>query len=135
MIYTSYFDKLEAFPKDAVPISICITPPEWYSGLEYKKLAPKPAFFKQWKINHDNNYYITNFNEQVLSNLDATSVCSDINRIASLYIRSLPADDIRHQYFEIILLCYEEPIEFCHRHLVSKWLREHGIDADELKLD
>ena len=41
MIYTSYFTKLEQLPKSIISISICGKAPDWYKGLQYKKLVPK----------------------------------------------------------------------------------------------
>ena len=41
MLYTSYFAKLKKLPKHIIPISICGKAPAWYTGLQYKKLAPK----------------------------------------------------------------------------------------------
>lgn len=32
-----------------------------------------------------------------------------------------------------VLLCWEAPGAFCHRHLVAQWLSEAGIDAEEWK--
>jgi uncharacterized protein (DUF488 family) len=32
---------------------------------------------------------------------------------------------------EATLLCYELPHQFCHRHLVSQWLTNHGYDIVE----
>lgn len=49
MIYTSYFANLRNIPSDIIPISICGKVPDWYSGLQYKKLAPKWKFFKVYK--------------------------------------------------------------------------------------
>ena len=49
MIYTSYFAKLKSLPDNIVPISICGKAPDWYKGLQYKKLAPKYDFFMKWK--------------------------------------------------------------------------------------
>ena len=49
MIYTSYFAKLKSLPDNIVPISICGKAPDWYEGLQYKKLAPKYDFFMKWK--------------------------------------------------------------------------------------
>lgn len=63
MVYTSYFAKLKSLPDNIVPISICAKAPDWYKGLQYKKLAPKYDFFIKWKENHDNDYYIKCFNE------------------------------------------------------------------------
>ena len=32
---------------------------------------------------------------------------------------------------EFALICYEKPSDFCHRHLVSEWLKERGFDIEE----
>lgn len=32
---------------------------------------------------------------------------------------------------DIVLLCYETPEKFCHRHLVSKWLTFGGYETNE----
>ena len=35
---------------------------------------------------------------------------------------------------DVVLLCYEKPPQFCHRHLVAKWLeKELNIKVEELK--
>lgn len=58
MIYTNYFAKLKELERhNIVPISICSKVPDWYKGLQYKKLAPKYDFFIKWKETHNNNYY------------------------------------------------------------------------------
>ena len=49
MIYTSYFAKLKSLPKNVLPVSICGKAPAWYTGIQYKKLAPKYDFFIDWK--------------------------------------------------------------------------------------
>lgn len=117
MIYTSYFAKLRSLPKDIIPISICAKPPYWYNGLQYKKLAPKYDFFMKWKENHDNDYYIKCFNEQVLSNLNPTEVYQELCDLA--------------KSGNIALICYEKPSDFCHRHLVADWLNENGVECKE----
>ena len=45
MIYTSYFAQIRNLPNNIIPIAICGGIPQWYSGLWYKKLAPKYKFF------------------------------------------------------------------------------------------
>lgn len=49
MIYTTYFSKVKKLPKNVIPISICGKAPDSWTGLQYKKLAPKFSFFKVWK--------------------------------------------------------------------------------------
>ena len=117
MIYTSYFAKLKSLPDNIVPISICAKAPDWYKGLQYKKLAPKYDFFMKWKENHDNDYYIKCFNEQVLDKLEPMMVYQELCSLAKSY--------------DIALICYEKPSDFCHRHLVANWLRERGFDIKE----
>ena len=119
MIYTSYFAKLKSLPKNIIPISICGKAPGWYQGLQYKKLAPKYDFFMKWKENHDNEYYIKCFNEQVLSKLEPHLVVSELYKMINNFGKS------------ICLICYEKPDDFCHRHLVSDWLNENGIRCEE----
>lgn len=121
MIYTTYFAKLNKLPSYIVPISICGKAPNGYSGLQYKKLAPKYDFFMKWKQNHDNDYYVKCFNEQVLAPLNPQTVLQELKNMANSK--------------DIALICYEKPTDFCHRHLVSSWFRENGIECNEIILN
>ena len=122
MIYTSYFAKVKSLPESIIPISICGKAPKGYNGLQYKKLAPKYDFFMKWKENHDNDYYIKCFNEQVLNNLNITEVLSDLSDM----VLNLGKTDV-------CLICYEKPEDFCHRHLVADWFIKNGIKCEEYK--
>ena len=106
MTYTSYFANLRNIPSDIVPISICGKAPDWYSGLQYKKLAPKWLFFKVYKETRNEEYYVKHYYKEVLNKLSAMDVVSD------LYCKSAGRD----------LVCYEKLSDFCHRHLVADWL-------------
>lgn len=136
-LFTSYFGKLKSLPKSIIPISICAKAPEWYKGLQYKKLAPKYDFFMEWKKNQDNDYYVKCFNEQVLSNLEPFHVYQDLYNITQDFVETLPEDDIRKKLYEkgepyhITLICYEKPEDFCHRHLVADWLTSSGFCCTE----
>lgn len=123
MIYTSYFAKLKELENhNVIPISICGKSPNWYKGLQYKKLAPKYGFFMEWKKNHDNDYYIEHFQKEVLDGLDATEVILDFSRMVHGF--NVGENDIA-------LICYEKPSDFCHRHLVAEWLNENGFKCEE----
>ena len=124
MIYTSYFANLKRLPSSVIPISICGKAPDWYNGLQYKKLAPKYGFFMEWKQNHDNDFYIKCFYEQVLNHLDVIKVYDELYALAGM--RGL-------KQYDICLICYEKPSNFCHRHLVSDWLNKNGIACEEWK--
>ena len=122
MIYTSYFAKLRSLPDYIVPVSICGKAPEWYQGLQYKKLAPKYDFFMEWKRNKDNDFYIKCFQEQVLDKLNPTDVILDLSKM--VYGYNVGENDIA-------LICYEKPSDFCHRHLVADWFNKNGIYCKE----
>lgn len=121
MIYTTYFGKLKKLPKEIVPISICGKAPEWWTGLQYKTLAPKYNFFMEWTKNKDNDYYIEHFNKEVLNVLDADKVVFELNEMVNG----------RFEDVDIALVCYEKPEDFCHRHLVANWLIANGYDCME----
>ena len=123
MIYTSYFAKLKELEKHSIiPISICGKAPDWYKGLQYKKLAPKYGFFMEWKKNHDNDYYIEHFQKEVLDGLDAFDVLHQL-----MYMTELETGKVR----DIALICYEKTSDFCHRHLVADWLNQNGFKCEE----
>lgn len=132
MVYTSYFAKLKSLPDNIVPISICAKAPNWYKGLQYKKLAPKYDFFMKWKENHDNDYYIKCFNEQVLEPLFVTKVLGEIHLMMPVEMREkMQAPVWQSPDYHVALLCYEKPSDFCHRHLVSDWINLRGIKCEE----
>lgn len=117
-VYTSYYAKLKKIPEDIIAISIAGKCPDFYNGIQYKKLAPKYDFFQQWKKNNDNNYYIYHFNKEVLNTLDPQVVYKEL--------------EILSNGKDVVLLCYEKPTDFCHRHLVAGWLNDNGIYCEEL---
>lgn len=78
MIYTSYFAQIRNLPNNIIPIAICGGVPQWYSGLWYKKLASKYKFFMEWKQNHNNEFYIEHFYNEVLINLVPEEVESEL---------------------------------------------------------
>ena len=115
-IYTSYFGACRRLPTDFVQVAICGKMLFPWSGLRYTKLAPRIGFFTEWKKNHDNDYYIRHFNDEVLSKLTPEGVRKDLAELAGRDDRT------------VVLLCYEKPGDFCHRHLVAQWL---GDDVKE----
>lgn len=135
MIFTTYFAKINKLPKNIIPVSICGKAPDGYTGIQYKKLAPKYDFFMKWKVNHDDNYYIKHFQAEVLDVLSVARVLDELE--------SLMPDEIRTQMqspvynnpdWHIALICYEKPFDFCHRHLVAGWLRNSGYECNEILL-
>ena len=123
MFYTSYFANLKSLPSYMIPISICGKAPDWYHGLQYKRLAPKYDFFMKWKKNHDNEYYIEQYKSRVLESLDFWKVYDELYTLAE--------SQCDRRAYEICLICYEKSNDFCHRHLVSDWFNQNGILCEE----
>lgn len=101
-IKTGYFSKLKEYEKKGyVAISISKYPPKWFRGLKYPTLAPS-------KLSYDSlEAYCTAFDSK-LSRLNPNIVINQLKALSN----SQP----------IVLLCYEKPNEFCHRHLVADWI-------------
>ena len=57
------------------------------------------------------------FNKLVLNALSAEQVINELKTMS-------PTEDIA-------LVCYEKPGDFCHRHLVAKWLTDNGFTCEE----
>lgn len=132
MIYTTYFAQLRNLPSNFIPISICGKAPKWYTGLQYKKLAPKYDFFMEWKKTHDNDYYIEHFRAEVLSPLTAIKVLDELQQMLPDGVKmTMQSPFYRNPDWHIALVCYEKPGDFCHRHLVSQWLCDNGFECTE----
>ena len=137
MIYTSYFAKLKQIEElNIIPVSICGRCPNWYKGNQYKKLAPNYKFFMEWKQNQDNDFYVEHFQKEILDNRNITIVLQDLFNFFSTdqqeVIKNSHTPYWMNNNFNIALICYEKPSDFCHRHLVADWMTKNGIPVKEL---
>ncbi|MCD6434899.1 MAG: hypothetical protein J7L15_00700 [Clostridiales bacterium] len=107
---TSYYSKSSNNPS---AVSIAAKSPDFYKGREYKKLSPKYWFFKKYKEDGDKEFYIEQFQKEVLDKLDPNEVYAELGEDA-------------------ILLCWESSEKFCHRHLVAEWL-SLSLDIPKIK--
>lgn len=126
MIYTSYFAKLKSITN---PISICGKAPDFYTGYQYKKLAPQYDFFMEYKEGIKNSHsdndrkqceekYVYQYYTRVLHNLDPAVVVKELSEF--------------YHSDTFTLLCFEKPSDFCHRHLVADWLIASGYSVEEI---
>ena len=111
MIYTGYFAKLKEYlSKDLLPISVARFSPKWYTGLEYKPLAPTSDNLEQYNKNLiSKSEYASRYYEHINSIKEFYDVHADLEKLTKK---------------DVILLCYERPEDFCHRHLLANWLNE-----------
>ena len=110
-LYTSSFWRVTP---GASQVCIARIPPKSFHGRCLPCLAPSAELLSAYR-NHfvREKGYTKRFNRQ----LNALNF----------------SDVIKHLHDGDVLLCYEAPGQFCHRHLVAAWLRKHGVTVEELK--
>lgn len=112
-IYTSYFAKeKELKSKGLVCVSICAFPPKWFSGFNFINVAPKQDILLDYKKDQDKDKYIRRYYHEVLKNLDIEDFISTLEKIS--------------KGKDVALCCYEKSGDFCHRHLLARYLNIKG---------
>lgn len=109
-IYTSYYENINNLPLDVIPISIAGIAHNNFKGIQFKKLAPRLAMFNEWKKNKDNTFYEINYIQYLNERFKKEDLLIELLTLS--------------KGKDICLICYEQPGEFCHRHLVANWLNE-----------
>ena len=113
-IFTSYFGNLKALGNAGImPISIARYSPKWFHGGIYTGVAPT-SYMLSGACSHEE--YLKKY-EEILSKLNASAVVANIQNFSGGR--------------DVALCCYEKPGDFCHRHLLSEWLRKNGYDVHE----
>ena len=115
MFHTGYFSKIQKYEEcGLVPIGIAARLPEGLRNIHHMpELGPSWSIFSEYQKTHDTEVYTRRFTEEILGKLNPDQIMTNI----LLFVKGtnkLP-----------ILLCYENPNAFCHRHIVAKWLNTH----------
>lgn len=121
-LYTSYYAKVKYLQSNALLLSISIKPPYYIKCGTFDKLSPPRSVLEAFKLDGDIESYTKSYKEQVLYNLSAEAIYDQLCELA----KQKGTD-------KVVLLCYEGKNKFCHRHLVSEWLRENGINCIEIE--
>jgi len=110
-IYTGYFSRIQLYQKhDLQPISIAQFNPNWYNGVSFPELAPSQELLGAYKYN---GLTQTEYEERYTKELRRPEAIRSIEKLKQ---RALESER------DIVLLCYEIPGEFCHRHILAKLL-------------
>ena len=122
MIYTSYFGKVKELDLGLyTPIAICGKAVDGWQFPQYKRLAPSWSIYSEYKLHGGTEErYIERYKAEILGKLSIDKVVDD------LY--SMTADGT-----DPVLICYEKPGDFCHRHLVAEWLGKDLCAGELLK--
>ncbi len=117
-IYTSYFGNVKQLEKNnVVPISIALYSPRWRKWHRLPEVAPKKHMVVGGISREE---YVREY-ENILLNVDFNVFFEKIKTISEM-------SDGR----DVALLCYEKPGDFCHRHLLAKFLNEkRGLEITE----
>lgn len=112
-IYTGNFANVTKYrTANLHPVSISLSA-RYFTGDLYRPLNPERVF-----MNDADDIYTPKFNA-ILAKLDVHKVVEDLK--------------ILSKGKDIILLCHEGENDFCHRHLVAKWMEEKlNIEVKEL---
>lgn len=97
-------------------VSIAGRSPDFFKGPKYLSFAPEYGMFMDWKKGRIDNFEYTKIFKERLNSLDIHAV--------KRFLTSFDKD--------VVLLCYEKPGDFCHRHIVADWLEENlGFVVEE----
>ena len=111
-MYTGYFAQCKKYINNGlIPVSITRVNPHWFTGYHYQILAPSYELLQDYKFNGLSTTEYTYYYNNYLNTLSYIKVLSDLTRFGDLD--------------KIVLCCYERSTDFCHRHLVSKWLSNY----------
>ena len=128
-IYTSYFAKVKHLQEAGFNNLVCVAgyaPKFFYDTPNARfmpELAPKKCWWRIWHDKFKDNpnspesieWYTNIYRDTVLSNLNLNNVLNKLGDNA-------------------VMLCYEKPTDFCHRHLIANWIQENtNIKVDEIK--
>lgn len=122
--YTGYFAQLKKYEKAGLfPVSIALYHPIWFTGVRISKFAPPSRTLGKYKRG-----MITpqEYEKEYFESLDKEN---------DHIIMTLHQLEVLSKGKDIILLCYEKPTKFCHRHLFADYCkRKYDIEITEFEV-
>lgn len=119
-IYTGYYAKLKKYKEAGlIPVAISRGVPDFCQDIDRLEMF-QPSFqtlidFKYNRITVKE--YTQQYGRDILYYLDAEMIYEMLDK--------------KYKGQDIVLLCYESPHFFCHRHLVAQWFNNSGIPVKE----
>lgn len=117
-IYTTCFTNLKDLPENVISVAISRTVPSWYGGYRWLRLAPSQSILSDYHKFRNKDRYKKRFTDEILDLIDPGTLRTEI-------------ENFIQPGCTIVLVCYERPPKFCHRHLVADWLRGLGYEVEE----
>ena len=120
MIYTSFYANYKAY-SDFYRIGISRKTPNNAADISLKFLAPDSSLLYDYK---NGSIGEEEYARRYLSSLEELHN----NGTLDIFVHYL----INHS-MDVVLLCYERPDKFCHRHLLADYLnKQYGLEIKEL---
>lgn len=130
-IYTSYFANkiFKKISDDKLRIPVCADLQNYtYNSFTrwYKELAPDiDVLYRFKRIGHKTKSIKNWFTREYYRKLDELRESRSLDGI----VKEI---EILTKYGDVFLLCYEKPLEFCHRHLLAEYLNKfYNLDISE----
>jgi len=128
--FSSYYAQIPNIPKDYILVSISGDIPDYIKdqiNIWDCRLAPNRDLFREYKNSpkgrQRENLFVQRFKNEVLTKYDITEILKSWSDKCGL----------EQKY---VLLCYEMPNCFCHRHIVAEALeKKYGIEIPEFGID
>ena len=113
MVYTGYFAMAKKYKKlGFCTISVAQFNPSWYNGVSFPELAPSRELLGDYKLS---GLSTDDYAKRYFDELQRPKAIASMKKL-----KEKALSDSRN----LILLCYEKPDEFCHRHLLAQFLNE-----------
>lgn len=142
-LFTSYYANYKNIPKSYLCIGISRVCPEWFANndldnfmfIKSNVLAPSESLLEKIKSNQiSQEQYKKEYVEHLYISLKKYFNCDDLGEWAKRLI-----EDFKDTEWEgVVLMCYERPEDFCHRHIIRNLLnkvyhiecKEYGIKEE-----
>ncbi len=118
-LFTSRWQNRELAELECVPVGISRGLPRFPTGYSYKMLRELAPSREAFGITDPEE-----FERAYVAGLEDLGLDAIVGRLATISRETGGS--------VLVLLCYEPQGEFCHRHLLSAWLRERGVEIREL---
>ena len=131
MIYTGYFAIIRKLPENVIPISIARWQPKWLKDNPIpviSNLAPSAELLNQYHNLNNEEVYTKKYLSEI-NKYSENDILQMINTAANT--DHIETDPKQH----VMLCCYEKASDFCHRHLLAKYLNEHGLNIEEIDIE
>lgn len=112
-IFTSYYAKMKKCMREYALVRVSVSMPNWFPV----NLSGIPELYPDWDLvdgikngSLTQGQYTQRYRAH-LATLNKKAIISRLEQISNACGKDT-----------VILLCYEAPDKFCHRHLVAEWL-------------